>query len=56
MNMTQLKARVEAAQLVGTITAEQAQHIYNELARKDYYGNKATNSTRDRMLTNRFGI
>lgn len=56
MHMAQLTARVKVAQETGVITMELAHLIYNELAKTTYYGNKATNTTRDRMLTNRFGI
>jgi hypothetical protein len=56
MNMTQLKARVETAHKAGALTNEQAQHVYAELSKKTYYGSPASNNTRDRMLTNRFGI
>lgn len=62
MNMTQLKARIEAALLKGitndgeVFTAERAQLAYKAIYEKSYYGNAMTPSTRDRLLTNRFGI
>lgn len=56
MNMTEFKARIATAHQAGKLTNEQAQTAYAELSKKQYYGCAATPATRDRMLTNRFGV
>jgi len=56
MNMSQLKARVEAALKAGILSNEQAVAAYAALSSKTHYGASASNATRDRMLTNRFGV
>ena len=56
MNMTDLKARIEAAHKAGKLSNEQAQQAYAALSAKTHYGSTATPSSRDRMLTNRFGV
>ena len=56
MNMQSFKARIEAAHKAGKMSNEQAQQAYVALSAKTHYGSAATPSSRDRMLTNRFGV
>lgn len=56
MNMTDLKARIEAAYKTGTLDAEATQRAYAAIYAPTRYGKKMTPRDRDCILTHRFGI
>lgn len=62
MNMTDLKARIEAAYKAGVakdgspFTADHAQRAHQAIYAPTRYGKKMTPRDRDSILTHRFGI
>lgn len=56
MNMTDLKARIEAAYKAGTLDAQRTQMAYAAITAPKHYGSSMTPKARDSILTNRFGI
>ena len=56
MNLTDLKARIEAAFKAGKMDAETTQRAYAAIHAPTRYGQRMTPAHRDSILTHRFGI